>query len=346
LIVAAQAGDDKAMRRLIDAHVRWIKYHAGLRWDRSVRRNDPSAIAIDDLVSVGIAEFARHVHTWKPPHSLNTHYRKAVIGALADAAHWHRNIAGLGGMESDIQRFLRSHLNLEIEEVQEFCRRFPNVTLSEFEFELNTYRNIVTSETYSEAGDGDDDSDGSGDPKKDEAFQTDIDADLDSASVADVIGEWTLTASRHDKRNRYFADGWWSVWNPPPQVGWERRDLNDRLAPIIKVAEREPLKITDQWRPQSGYVDENDYRGLGEGLSSQRSCAVKPPPPMPTGQASPYASYWNASYGVDRLLYARRSLNLLPLDPPNPFDAAISSSIGATNITTSNDNDDLQDIAA
>ena len=50
LIVAAQAGDDKAMRRLIDAHVRWIKYHAGLRWDRSVRRNDPSAIAIDDLV--------------------------------------------------------------------------------------------------------------------------------------------------------------------------------------------------------------------------------------------------------------------------------------------------------
>jgi hypothetical protein len=250
-----------------------------------------------------LAEFVKCVRTWKPPYALNTHYSRAVIGALADAAHVHRNVAALGGMESDIQRFLRTHPNLldTDEEMREFCRRFPKLTRSEFEFELNVYRNIVTSETYSEAGTGDDDGDGGHDPKAEEAFQIDVEADINSASISEVLGEWTRTASRHDKRDRYFADGWWSVWNPPPHVGWERRNQNDRLAPIVKVADPGPLKftpewrrLTPEWRPQSGYVDENDYRGLGEGTSSMRSGAVSPPLKLPIGQSESAAySLWN-----------------------------------------------------
>jgi hypothetical protein len=336
LIVAAQAGDDKAMRKLIDHHIGWIRWQASLRW-QSVRRVDPSADAMNDLVSVGIAEFARHVLTWKPPYALNTHYRKAVIGALADASYVHRNVAALGGMESDIQRFMRAHPNVTNDpaEMKAFCRCFPNLTKSEFEFELNTYRNVVTSESYSEAGTGDDDGDGGHDPKAEEAFQTDKDADIDSADVSEAIGQWTLTASRHDKRDRYFADGFWSVWNPPPHVGWERRELNDRLAPILKVADLELFKFAPEWRPQSGYVDENDYRGLGEGASSLRSCAVKSPPQMPVGQDD-RESLWNY-----RPPSKRRSINPDGCIPHSaPFDEMIASTIGATDIATpSNDNE-------
>ena len=92
------------------------------------------------------------------------------------------------------------------------------------------------------------------------------------------VSDWTRTSSYHDKRDRYFSDGWWSKWSPPPivpgnaYIGWERRKQQDRIAPLLKVAEPGVSKFTEQWRsqsaewhPQSGYVDENDYRGLGEG---------------------------------------------------------------------------------
>jgi hypothetical protein len=250
-------------------------------------------------------------------------------------------------MESNIQRFLRTHPGVDVEDVR---KKFPGLTDSEIEHEIIAYINLGIrpsrkarmagfDERYSEAGTGDDDGDydQNGDFKNSGETALDlIDVDLDSA-----ISRWSQQARQHSKTDRYFSDGWWSVWNPPPPVGWERREQEERIAPLLKVAEREPLKITDQWRPQSGYVDENDYRGLGEGLSSQRSCAVKPPPPMPTGQASPNASYWNTNYGVDRLLYARRSLNILPAitDPTPSFEGAISASIGAADLTRITDND-------
>jgi hypothetical protein len=101
LIFAAQASDDRAMRKLIDQHVAWIRYQARLRWYRTIGPDDSErAVEIDDFVSIGVAEFAQRVKTWKPPCSLNTHYKKAVIGALADAAYAYRNKPALGGWKA------------------------------------------------------------------------------------------------------------------------------------------------------------------------------------------------------------------------------------------------------
>ena len=356
LILAAQAGDDRAMRTLIDHHIPWIRYQARLRWYRTISPDDPErAVEIDDFVSVGVAEFAQQVKTWKPPYALNTHYQKAVIGALANAAYAYRNKPALGGMESDIQRFLRTHPGIDAEDVRQ---KFPDFSELEIEREIIAYINLGIrpsrkartagfGERYSEAGAGDDDGDydQNGDFKS--SGETNVD-DLDFDSFfGGPVSQWSRDARQHAKTDRYFSDQWWSVWNPPPPIGWERREQEELIAPLLKIAEREPLKITDQWRPQSGYVDENDYRGLGEGLSSQRSCAVKPPPPMPTGQASPHSSYWNANYGVDRLLYDRRTLNLVPAitDPLPSFEGAISASIGATDVTTPINDSELKKAA-
>jgi hypothetical protein len=267
---------------------------------------------------------------------LNTHYKKAVIGALADAAYAYRNKPALGGMESDIQRFLRTHPGIDAEDVRQ---KFPDFSESEIEREIIAYINLGIrpsrkaqlagfGERYSEIGtvDDDGDHDQNGDFKGN--GETSVD-NLDPDGDFDPVSQWSRRAGHHNKMDRYFPDSWWSVWNPPPPVGWERREQEELIAPLLKVAEREPLKITDPWRPQSGCVDENDYRGLGEGLSSRRSYAVKPPPPMPAGQASPLSSYWN-HYGVDRLLCARRTLNLLPAITVPSFEDAISASIGAT----------------
>jgi hypothetical protein len=48
LIIAAQAGDDRAMRKLIDHHIAWIRYRARLRWYRSAQtiRSAPSRTMI------------------------------------------------------------------------------------------------------------------------------------------------------------------------------------------------------------------------------------------------------------------------------------------------------------
>jgi hypothetical protein len=348
LILAAQAGDDAAMRELIDDHIAWVRYHAGLRWYRTIGPGDAErAITLDDFVSVGITEFAQRVKTWKPPYALNTHYRKAVIGALADFSYQYRNQPALGGLESDIQRFLRTHPGIDAEGVQ---AKFPALTKSEIEREITAYINLGIrpsrkarmagfGDRYSEAGSGDDDGDYNADGKFKSSGETNADHLDPDSDFGGPVSQWTRTSSHHDKRDRYFSDHWWSVWNPPPPVGWERREQEDRLAPLLKVAEREPLKITSEWRPQSGYVDENDYRGLGEGLSSLRSCAVKPPPPMPTGQASPHSSYWNANYGVNRLLY--RSLNLVPavIVQSSSYEDSLSAICSVDITTPSNDNE-------
>jgi hypothetical protein len=367
LILAAQAGNKHAMRRLVDYHVAWIRWRARLRWYRTIGLDDAErAVTLDDFVSVGLAEFAQQIKTWKPPYRLNTHCRKAVDGALADFSYQYRNKPALGGVESDIQRFLRTHPGIDAAGVQ---AKFSDFTKSEIEHEIQAYINLGIrpsgkarfagfGDRYSETGCGDDDGDHDADGNFKSGGETNVDhlyPDQDSA-----VSQWSLQARQHSKTDRYFADGWWSVWNPPPlvkgpcprcryerrkvragkletnhycvwhpQVGWEREQEEDRLAPLLKVAEREPPS-PDKWRPQSGYVDENDYRGLGEGLSSLRSCAVRPPPPMPTGQADSHSSYWNAC-GVSRL---NRSINLIPTltDPPPSFEDDISS-ISATEIT-------------
>ena len=138
MVAAAQAGDDRSMRELIDHHVGSIKRLAKNLWSRSLRKLDQKA-TIDDLVSVGVAEFAQRVLTWKPPYALNTHYRKAVIGALADAVYVHRNVPGLGGVESRIQRFLRTHPGLDIEAIRQ---KFPNLTDAEIDREIADYINL------------------------------------------------------------------------------------------------------------------------------------------------------------------------------------------------------------
>jgi hypothetical protein len=51
--------------------------------------------------------------------------------------------------------------------------------------------------------------------------------------------------------------------------------------------------FSKDWRPQTGWVDDTDYRGLGEGRRCVESCAVRPPPPIPQGQAPAVISYWN-----------------------------------------------------
>jgi hypothetical protein len=349
LILAAQAGDDRAMRTLIDHHIPWVRYKAQLRWRQTIGPDDSErAIQTDDLVSVGVAEFAERVRTWRPPHALNTHYRKAVIGALANAAYAYRNGPALGGMESNVQRFLRTHPGIDAEGVRQ---EFPDLTESEIEGEIVAYINLGIrpsgkarlagfGDRYSETGTGDDDGDHDADGDFKSGGETSVD-DLDPVSdFGGPVSKWSRGAAHHNKGDRYFSDHWWSVWTPPPRIGWERREQADRLAPLLKVADREPLNA-DQWRPQSGYVDENDFRGLGEGRSSLRSCAVKPPPPMPAGQASPLCSYWNAGYGIGRHLH--KSINMVPDiadPPPSSFEAAIVS-IGATEITTTHSDIDF-----
>jgi hypothetical protein len=342
LIVAAQSGDDSAMRKLIDHHVGWIKRVAKNRWFRSLWKLDQKA-TIDDLVGVGVAEFAQRVLTCKPQYALNTHCRKAVIGALADAVYVHRNVPGLGGVESRIQRFLRTHPGLDVEAIRE---KFPNLTDAEINREIADYVNLGIrpskksqlaghGDSYSESGTGDDDGDYDQNGNFKSSGETKVDLDLPLLPIS----EWTRSASHHDKRDRYFSDGWWSKWNPPaPHTGshisWEREDREEWLAPLLKVAHQEPQKFANDWRPQSGYVDENDYRGLGEGLSSLRSCAVKPPPKMPIGQDEKN-SFWNSKYASLRHSNDFRS-----------FDDQIAISIGAVEITTHSNDNDLEDIAA
>jgi hypothetical protein len=221
---------------------------------------NPSAIAVDDLVSVGVAEFARHVLTWKPRHSLNTHYRKAVIGALADAAYFHRNALALGEMESDSQRFLRTHPHLETGELLEGLRRqFPDLTQSEFEHELNTYRNLCICDGYSETATGDDDGDydQNGDFKS--AGETVVNGDPDDLTGGPV-SQWSRRASHHDKLDRYP----WSFPRIVLPIGWERRELEDRLAPIIKVTDQEPITIKRLGPPIGPGQDEAEYRSANE----------------------------------------------------------------------------------
>ena len=260
LIRAAQDGDDRAMRKLIDHHVPWLRYQARLRWYRTIGPdNSERAIEIDDFVSIAVAEFAQRVKTWKPPHALNSHYRKAVIGALADAAYIYRNRVAFGGMESDVQRFLRTHPGTDAEQLRQ---KFPDFTESEIEHEISTYIGLGIRPTrkarmagfgdrYSETGTGDDDGDhtSAGDFKSaGETHTDDLDPDCEFDSP---VSQWSRQASHHPKTDRYFADHIWSTWNPAPFVGWQRREHEDRLIPFLKVAEvaeQEPLKIKN-WRP-------------------------------------------------------------------------------------------------
>jgi hypothetical protein len=108
LLLAAQGGDERAKCRLVEHHVAWIRWRARLRWDRSGLDDAERAITFEDFVGVGLAEFSQQIQTWKPPHRLNTHCRKAIDGALADFSYRYRNKSALGGLESDIQRFLRT----------------------------------------------------------------------------------------------------------------------------------------------------------------------------------------------------------------------------------------------
>ena len=247
LIAAAQTGDDRAMRKLIDHHIAWIRYQARLRWCRTIGPNDPEhAIEIDDLVSVGVAKFAERIKTWKPPHALNSHYRKAVIGPLADAAYAYRNKPALGGMESDIQRFLRTHPGIDAEHLRQ---KFPDFTELEIEREITAYINLGIrpsrkarmagfGERYSETGTGDDDGDYDQNSDFKSTGETVFDGNPDDLTGGPV-SQWSRRASYHNKIDRYP----WSFPRIVQQIGWERRELEDRLASIIKVADQEPITI-------------------------------------------------------------------------------------------------------
>ena len=157
LISATQSGDAAAGHRLLLHHEAWVRAEAFKRWAAvtSYRygHNAERATSLDDFVAVGCEAFWESVLRWRPGSRLNTFYRRAVRGALADIGHEWRNSPGIQ-IDSRVQRYIRSHPEAGVLELHQ---KFPKLRRFEIDFELNASHEIWKPTHYSEIGNVDDD---------------------------------------------------------------------------------------------------------------------------------------------------------------------------------------------
>jgi DNA-directed RNA polymerase sigma subunit (sigma70/sigma32) len=85
LIAAAQAGDDKATRKLIMHHLPWVQVQARAKW-RSLNppgnSNDLRGIELNDLVAAGLEALVRALRGWRPGanNGFNAYARHWILG--------------------------------------------------------------------------------------------------------------------------------------------------------------------------------------------------------------------------------------------------------------------------
>jgi hypothetical protein len=304
LILAAQKGDKIAGDTLIRQHEFWIRYHI-----RHRRHPDHR-----DEYQIGLLALWRAILNWKPGYGgLNAYLRLYFMGAIKDFRTDERNGAGFG--LSRIQRYLRvqgrwrhsaeqiqndypvwhqkhygkplrrSYTLRDIEEEKAATRMLfkPVVGLHD---QYNHHAGTTGGPYFKDENDGDaKDIDGKPKATSDGVRRQREEKSPESVSVhtrrATKV-RWleslkTEQFSKEWKRGRYaLLRGWAPVEFP---VMWGR----DRLP---------------TGRARSGFVDDKDVRGFGEGLRCVESCAVRPPLPMPIEQEpNARASLWNMPAG-------------------------------------------------
>ena len=158
LIELARAGDQRAARGLVLAHTLFIRGRAGKRWSKLNRTTGQApprmdrAVEYDDFVASGLLALAQAIRNYEPGNNkLNAFARKGINGAIADTLKDWGNAPGFGGMDSRIQRFIRSHPHWPADWIR---MKFPNFSLERIEWEQSTARPVTDS--YSEVGEDND----------------------------------------------------------------------------------------------------------------------------------------------------------------------------------------------
>src|SRR5262249_31825330 len=147
LIELAQAGDARAARELVLAHSLFIRGKAGKKWSKLNRTTGQApprrdrAVEHDDLVASGLLALAQAIGNYEPSkkNKLNAFARKGINGAIADTVRDWGNAPGLSGMDSRIQRFIRSHPYWPADWIR---MKFPNFSLERIEWEQSIARPV------------------------------------------------------------------------------------------------------------------------------------------------------------------------------------------------------------
>jgi hypothetical protein len=129
LLADVLAGDARAADEIVRAHLPWVQAEAKRKWARLNPRgnsNDIRGVTIEDFVAAGLFALHRAIKSWCPGanNGFNAYYRKAVVGAIAEAAvDWrHRGVKA----ESRIQRLIRAHPDWRADWLlEEFKKRYP-----------------------------------------------------------------------------------------------------------------------------------------------------------------------------------------------------------------------------
>jgi hypothetical protein len=111
LLRLAQSGDGRAARKLVLHHVPYIRAEAFKRWRRLNRKtfDQERTVQFKDFVAACLEDLSKAIKEWTPGNGLNAFARHHISGALSDIARDWRNKNGFTGLDSDLQREIRSH---------------------------------------------------------------------------------------------------------------------------------------------------------------------------------------------------------------------------------------------
>jgi hypothetical protein len=312
--LAAQKGDRFAGDTLIRQHEFWIRYHIK-------HRKHPDHA---EELQIGLLALWRAVLNWKPGYGgLNAYFRPYFDGALTDFRRERRNDAGFSS--SRIQEYLRTqrHWELSADRIKE---EFPvwhlrtygteaarSYTARDIEEEKSAtrmfFRPVVgLHEHYNHHG-GLTGGVHFADPDAGDTKALDIDGKISRGSdgIRRQRAEKVVhSVSQHSRRVTKVD------W-----LGALKTEQRDRIYPT-PVADRRPPEVCyplmwghDASQLRTGWVDDKDWRGLGEGASSIRSCAVVPLAELRAAQPAynaQWGSYWSER-SLSRSLRDSRSLN-------------------------------------
>ena len=162
LVLKAQQGDHRSASLLVERHLYGIQVKGWRRWAKlngifkkgvTGPPKRERAVEYGDFIGAAVEKFWLALTRFKSKRNngLNAYTQWGVRGAISDMARDWRNRTAFGGMESDIQRFLRygERWNWPAEIIK---LKFPKFSIEEIEWEKEVVYAIQEGESYGEGG--------------------------------------------------------------------------------------------------------------------------------------------------------------------------------------------------